>query len=70
MEAAGRFTADADLTAYFGGGTIGADLTNSIGGTITNFQNDGNVIDSTWHVPLNTIGNAGSGETPARVNSH
>ena len=42
---------------------IGPDLAHSIRGTITNFQHDGNVIDSTWYVPLNTIGNVGVDET-------
>ena len=59
LEAAGRFTADADLKAYFGGNLIGTDLQDSIGGTITNFQHDGNVIDPLWRVPLNTIGGVG-----------
>ena len=60
----GRFTADVALTAYFSGGAIAPDDENSIGGTISNFMDDGQPIDSGWSVTLNKIGGgAGGGGT-------
>ena len=58
LTAAGRFTATADLTAYFGDFTIpdkdGAPMSvsNSVRGTISNFMDGGQSIDSTWSVAL------------------
>ena len=46
METAGRFTADATLTADFDA----ADL--SIDGTVTNFMHAGSAIDSDWTVTM------------------
>ena len=53
--AAGQFTADAMLTATFGGGAVPANDHYSIAGMIQNFlDSDGDAIDSTWSVDLGT----------------
>ena len=57
----GRFTADVALRAYFGGGTVTPDNRNSIGGTISNFMDGGQAIDSGWSVTLNKIGGSTGG---------
>ena len=60
----GRFTADAALKAYFGGGAVAPDDEHSIGGTISNFMDGGQSIDRGWTVTLNKIGGGtgGSGD--------
>ena len=60
---AGRFTADAELTAYFGTpNTIASADHNSISGTISGFKDaQGNVIDSSWTLKLNPIGGSRTG---------
>ncbi len=62
LEAAGRFTADASLTATFGqmDDSIAPNLVNSISGRITDFRDsDGASIDSAWRIMLNKIGGIG-----------
>ncbi len=50
----GQFTAQAKLTASFGGENVAARNTNSISGTISNFMDmNGDPIDSSWVVMLN-----------------
>ena len=52
---AGRFTADAELTAYFAqdtGQTIAPGNLNSISGTIKNFMDGSQVIDDAWSLKL------------------
>lgn len=58
-ERLGRFTADVALEAYFGGDDVAVSNQNSIGGTISNFMDGGQPIDSGWSVTLNRIGGAG-----------
>jgi hypothetical protein len=59
-ESAGQFTADANLTAYFGQtttNTIAASALFSIKGTVSDFENgDGDMIDSQWEVGLKGVG--------------
>ena len=55
VTAAGRFTADAELTANFGGTSVAADDQDSISGKIKNFMDDGMMIDAAWLVELNKI---------------
>ena len=57
----GRFTADVALKAYFGGGAVASDDEDSISGTISNFMDDGQAIDSGWSVRLNKIGDGTGG---------
>ena len=52
VTAAGRFTADAELTANFGGTAVAADDEDSISGTIKNFMDGDNVVDAAWSVEL------------------
>lgn len=53
---AGQFTADAMLTASFGGGAVPANDHYSIAGMIQNFlDGDGDEIDSSWSVDLQTV---------------
>ena len=59
----GRFTADVALKAYFGGGAVAQDNQNSISGTITNFMDGGQQIDSGWSVTLNKIQSGGNDQT-------
>ena len=47
----GHFTADASLTAYFGGGDVAANKQNTITGTINNFELSGGEANS-WSVTL------------------
>ena len=55
--AAGRFTADASLTAVFGElVTVPSADHNSIEGTIRNFRDGGQPIDASWVLELNKIG--------------
>ena len=49
---AGRFTANANLVASFGGGGVPADDHFTVKGAITNFMHDGDPIDATWRVSL------------------
>ena len=59
--ASGQFTADSELTAYFGQvnddadkGTIANNLLNSISGSVTDFRNStGDMINPGWTVELN-----------------
>ena len=48
----GQFTADANLTASFGGTSVAANDAYSIKGEITNFMNGDKSIDPTWSVTL------------------
>ena len=57
----GRFTADVALQAYFSGGSVAVDNQNSIGGTVSNFMDGGQPIDSGWTVTLNRI-QSGTGD--------
>ena len=51
--AGGAFTADANLTAYFGIPTsVAADNHNMVSGDITKFMSGGDYIDDTWSVEL------------------
>ena len=51
--AGGAFTADADLTAYFGEpATVAAVHQQTVSGSITNFMSDGSAIDDMWVVKL------------------
>ena len=52
---AGRFTAKANLTAYFGGGDIGTNKQFTIDGDITDFMHNGEPIDNSWMVSLARI---------------
>ena len=52
---AGHFTADAELTAYFGGTSVAADDANSITGTINKFELSGGE-ENAWSVALKGIG--------------
>ena len=53
--AAGRFTADAELTAYFVGDDVARSKQDSISGTIKNFMDGETVIDDAWMVELDKI---------------
>ncbi len=56
----GQFTADADLTAYFGKLTsVAEDNHNRVHGEITNFMSGGSPVDESWSVSL--MGSADSG---------
>ncbi len=48
----GEFTADAMLTAYFGGPDVAMNKHFSIAGEVTNFMDDGMAIDSRWSLML------------------
>ena len=53
VEAAGRFTADAELMANFGGDDVAPNARFTITGTIKNFMDGGgNVIDAAWSLEL------------------
>ena len=54
--AAGRFTADAELTAHFVGNDVAQNDQLSISGSIKNFMDGGKAIDAGWIVELNKIG--------------
>ena len=67
VTAAGRFTADAELMAYFGqpappDDNIPPNMEDSISGTIKNFMDGGMMIDAAWLVELNKI-DGENGET-------
>lgn len=54
--AGGQFTADATLSAYFGGGNVAVNKQYSIVGTITDFVDQrGSPIDSSWSVELGAV---------------
>ena len=63
--ASGQFTADAGLTAYFGGNDVAESNQYRIKGTVTNFMDGDEMIDPKWTVTLgrstNTYG-AGSSD--------
>ena len=59
----GQFTADANLTASFGGATVAAADHDSIKGAITNFMDGDEAIDPTWSVTLEKMGFDVSGAT-------
>ena len=61
----GQFTADANLTASFGGTSVAADDHYSIKGMITNFMDGDDAIDSTWSVTLEKTGFDVTGNTNA-----
>ena len=48
----GQFTANAALTARFGGEEYGDDSNYEIEGSVTNFMDGGNAIDASWSVTL------------------
>ena len=52
VTAAGRFTADATLTAKFGGDDVAPSDRFSVTGTIDNFMDGGKAIDAAWRVEL------------------
>ena len=52
----GQFTADANLTAYFGGDTVAVTKQGTIEGTIDNFMDGDTAIDPTWSVTLKMAG--------------
>ena len=53
----GQFTADASLTAYFGGNDIAVNKQYEISGEVSNFKDgDGNNIDDMWKVELMKAG--------------
>ena len=60
----GQFTADAALTASFGGDDVAANKQYSIEGMITNFMDGDEAIDDTWSV---TLMKAGFGSTGANA---
>ena len=57
----GRFTADVALKAYFGDSAVALDDQNSISGTISNFMDGEQQIDTGWSVTLNKIGGGPGG---------
>ena len=62
----GTFTADATLTAYFGGNDISFSDKFTIGGIIDEFENsDGDTIDSRWSVTLRSTTFATTGDKSA-----
>ena len=62
--ASGQFTADANLTAYFGGDDVAVNNQYSISGTVNNIRDtSGMPIDSSWTVKLNKAGFGASGNT-------
>ena len=56
----GQFTADAMLTANFGGGNVAVNHQYSITGTISNFMDGDSAIDGDWEVNLNRTMLAGT----------
>ena len=55
VEAAGRFTADAELTARFGGNDVALNDQYSISGRIGNFMDGGKPVDAAWSLELRKI---------------
>ncbi|MCY4404822.1 MAG: hypothetical protein OXC15_00520, partial [Rhodospirillaceae bacterium] len=60
----GQFTADAKLTAYFGGGDVAENKHGTIDGMIDNFMDGDTAIDATWSVTLEAAG-FGDSDDPA-----
>ena len=58
----GQFTADATLTASFGGNDVAVSKQNSIEGMITNFMAGDDAIDATWTLTLMKAGFGDSGD--------
>ena len=61
----GHFTADASLTAYFGGDDIANSKQYTIGGKVTNLMDGGQLVDAGWTVELNSAyfdGQMGAGQ--------
>ena len=54
-ETSGHFTADANLTARFGGGDIAENKQNEIEGTVTNFMDGDEMISPNWELKLDTV---------------
>ena len=52
-ETSGHFTADANLTARFGGPDVAENKQNKIEGTVTNFMDGGEMISPNWELKLN-----------------
>ena len=52
--AGGQFTADVELTAHFGGLDVAANKQFGVDGTMTNFMDGADNIDSNWSVKLDT----------------
>ena len=52
--AGGQFTADVELTAHFGGLDVAANKQFGVDGTMTNFMDGVDKIDSNWSVELDT----------------
>ena len=63
-ETSGHFTADANLTARFGGNDIAANKQNQIEGTVTNFMDGDEMISPNWELTLDTIRNIDSASRP------
>ena len=64
----GQFTADASLTASFGGGGIAADSQYGVVGKISNFKDGDTAIDNSWTLELQRAG-FGSGEDSLHATS-
>ena len=62
-ETSGHFTADANLTARFGGNDIAINKQNQIEGTVTNFMDGGEMISPGWTAQLNKIDLDGNGQS-------
>ena len=64
LTSGGRFTADAELTANFGGGDVGSNDQWSISGTIDQFKDSaGKLIDPAWSLSLMTVQEANGSVT-------
>ena len=63
----GRFTADVALQAHFSGSAIARDVQNSISGTVSNFMDGGQAVDSGWTVRLNKIQQDGTELRPGTI---
>ena len=62
--AGGAFTAEANLTAYFGTpGDVAMDNHNMVSGDITKFMSGGDYIDDNWSVELEATSFAGGNDT-------
>ena len=60
--AVGRFTADAEVTAYFAGSSVAVNDVYSISGRIDNFMDGGKMIDAGWSLDLNRVQKANEGD--------
>ena len=58
---AGRFTANVDFTATFGGTSVAQDDQNKVTGAITNFRHNGAPIDAAWRISLDGDIDTGAG---------